>query len=155
MTNLEVIYEQFLSSVKIQFPSLDESDILQELYNWTILASSYFKFPRVDLDTVRYTEDTPGPNEEVGDFFKNELSQKEIIVIIEYMKYVTLFQLLSDTSKYDMYYQDSNLKMPSASALAAQLNKSVGEQLLYATKVENDYYRTRNNKPTIGEIWTT
>lgn len=154
MISLDVVYEQFLSTVKVQFPSLDNNDILQELYNWTVLASAYFKFPRVDLTTVVFTEDAPGPNDEVGAYFVEEVTQSEITVIIEYLKYIALFNLLSDSSKYDMYYQDANLKLPSGSALAAQLNKSVKEQLVNASRAETNYYRAKDNRPTIGDIWT-
>ena len=155
MTNFELVYDQFLSTVSVNFPNLTNSEIKQELFNWTVLASSYFKFPRVDLDHVVYTVNKPGPNNEVGAYFKGELTQKEISVIVEYMKLVYFEIQLTDSKKYEMYYEDANLKMPSQSALITQINRSYENQLSKAKKLEKDYYRVKGNKPTVGSIWNT
>ena len=155
MTNFELVYDQFLSTVSVNFPNLTDTEIKQELFNWTVLASSYFKFPRVDLDHVVYTVNKQGPNGEVGAYFKGELTQKEISVIVEYMKLVHFEIQLTDSKKYEMYYEDANLKMPSQSALITQINRSYENQLAKAKKLEKDYYRVKDNKPTVGSIWNT
>lgn len=155
MTNFELVYDQFLSTVSVNFPNLTNDEIKQELFNWTVLASSYFKFPRVDLDYVVYRVNNPGPNGEVGAYFKGELTQKEITVIVEYMKLVHFEIQLTDSKKYEMYYEDANLKMPSQSALITQINRSYENQQAKAKKAERDYYRVKDNKPTVGSIWNT
>lgn len=155
MTKFDVIYEQFLSSVSIKFPNLTNNEIKQELFNWTILASSYFKFPRVSLDYEVYDYNNPSIDGLEGAYFIDDLTQKEIAVIVEYMKLVHFEIQLTDSKKYEMYYEDANLKMPSQSALITQVNRSYENQLKKARKTENDYYRVRDNKPTIGDIWTS
>lgn len=154
MTSFEVVYEQFLSLVSIDFSDLTDSEIKQELFQWTKLASSKFKFPRINLDFVEYTEEEKGPNGETGPYFINEITQKEITVIIEYMKLQYYEQQLIDSKKYEMYYEDANLKLPRQSALITQINRSHENQAQVARRVEHDYYRTKEDKPTIGNIWT-
>lgn len=153
MTNFELVYDQFLSTVNVNFPNLSNNEIKQELFNWTVLASSYFKFPRVDLDYVVYRVNSPGPEGEVGAYFKGDLTQKEISVIVEYMKLVHFEIELSDSKKYEMYYEDANLKLPSQSALITQINRSYENQSLKARRAERDYYRAKDGKPTVGSIW--
>lgn len=153
MTNFETVYEQFLSVVKIDFSSLSDGEVLEELRNWTVMASSYFKFPRVSLDFVEYDLNNPGENGEVGTYFINKLSQKEISVIVEYMKLVHFELQLADSKRYEMYYEDANLKLPSQSALITQTNRAYENQLAKARRLEDNYYRSHNDKPTIGDIW--
>lgn len=153
MTKFELVYDQFLSTVNISFPNLTNDEIKEELFNWTVLASSYFKFPRVNIDHVVYTVNKPGPNGEVGAYFKGDLTQKEIMVIIEYMKLVHFQIQLTDSKKYEMYYEDANLKLPSQSAMITQINRSYENQELKAKRTEQDYYRVRDNKPTFGDVW--
>ena len=155
MTNFELVYDQFLSAVKIDFPNLTPKQIEQELFNWVITASSYFKFPRVSLEFEVYDVNKPGPNDEVGAYFLGELTQKEISVIVEYMKLVHFEMQLADSKKYELYYEDANLKLPSQSNLITQINRSYENQLKKARRTENDYYRVDNNKPTIGRVWNT
>ena len=155
MTKFEVVYDQFLSTVSINFQTLSNDEIKQELFNWTVLASSYFKFPRVDLDFEVYTVNNKGPDGEVGAYFKGDLTQKEITVIVEYMKLVHFEIQLADSKKYEMYYEDANLKLPSQSALITQINRSYENQQTKAKKTEYDYYRVKDGKPTFGSVWTS
>lgn len=153
MTSFETIYDQFLSTVSIKFNNLTDTEIKQELFNWTVLASSRFKFPRIPLDFEVFDETNQGPDGEVGPYFTSTLTQAEITVIIEYMKLTHYDIQLADSEKYDMYYEDANLKLPSQTAMLTQLNRTYENQRAVARKTENDYYRTHNNQPTIGEIW--
>ncbi len=155
MTSFGTVYELFLSMVSIKFPNLDPVEIERELFNWTVLASSYFKFPRISLDYFVVTDENQieYPGLEVGAYFVEELTPKEISVIVEYMKLAHFEIQLSDSKKFEMYYEDANLKLPSQSALITQTNRSYENQLTRARKVESDYYRAFNNKPTIGSIW--
>ena len=155
MTDFKLIWDQFLSNVSIKFPNLTDAEIEQELFNWTVQASSYFKFPRIPLDFEVFTKENPGENNEVGPHFLSKLTQAEITVIVEYMKLVHFNIQLADSSKYELYYEDTNLKLPSQTAMITQLNRSLENQRSEARRVEREYYKTKDNKPTIGGIWGT
>lgn len=145
MTKFKVLYEQFLSLVSLDFGELSNEEIEQELESWVILAAGRFKFPRIPLDFIPSSEG-------VEAHFTNKLTQREITVIIEYMKLIPLNRELNEAKRYESYYNDANLKKPSQSAMLTQINRSVENQSSIANRVELDYYRVDNGKPTIGRI---
>ena len=155
MISFEVVYDQFLSTTNTNFGGLTDEEIQEDLYNWVRLASSYFKFPRVSLEHTVFTVENPGPNGEKGAYFLDNVTQKEITVIVEHMRGISINLQLTDAKKYDMYYQDANLKLPSQTAMITQLNRSLENQISKAKKVESDYYKAIDNKPTIGAIWSS
>lgn len=155
MTKFEIIYERFLSSTNLDFPGLTTEEVKDLLFNWTMTASSKFLFPRVSLELVTVEEDDKNnPDLEPGHYFEGDLTEKEITVIIEFMKEAQLISQLADEQKFQMYYNDANLKLPSQTGLITQLNRAVEAQQKNAKMTEHRYYRSVDNKPTIGKIWT-
>lgn len=150
MTPFKEVYKQFLATVEVDFGDLTNEEIELELQNWVIIAASLFKFPYIDLSHKEIEEDG-----KVAAVFINTITQKEITVILAYMQTLVIKQQLLAAKRYDAYYNDANLKMPSQSAMLTQLNRSLENETISAQKVENDYYRTRGNKPTVGDVWTT
>lgn len=153
MTNFEKIYNRFLSATNLDFPGLEVEEVQQILFNWTMTASSKFMFPRVSLELVEVKENNP-EGLKPGNYFEGDLTEKEITVIIELMKEAQLISQLADEEKFQLYYNDANLKLPSQSGLITQLNRAVETQRVIAKEIQDRYYRTSpDNKPTIGSIW--
>lgn len=155
MISFEVVYEQFLSFSSINFGEMTDEEIKSDLYSWVLLASSKFKFPRVNLDHILVKETNDNGDEEEKPYFKNDITQKEITVIVEHMNAIAIGMQLAEASSRDDYYVDANLKLPSQTARVTQLNRALENQTFKANRTENDYYRTENDKPTIGGIWDT
>lgn len=153
MTDFRIVYDQFLSSGKYDFNDLTPEEIEKELFNWTVLAISKFKFPFISLDYISYTSENPGPDGETSAQFINDITQREITVIVEYMKLHQIQTVMNDARRYDLYYEDANLKLPSQSAVLTQLNRAFENQKRVAFETERNYEKALDYKPTIGNIW--
>lgn len=138
----------------MKFGELTNDEILEELYNLTVLALPKFKFPRVPLNYVKFTNND-GPDGKNGAYFEEEITQKEITVIVEYMLSLATQKQLAAAIEMDSFYEDANLKLPSVAGKVTQLNRANENQMEKAESSENDYYRSLNNSPTIGNIWNS
>lgn len=154
MISFDIVYEQFLSVSSNDFGDLTNEEIKEELYNLTVLSIPRFRFPRISLKYKTF-DNSEMPDGKGGTYFLEDVTQKEITVIVEYMLSSSTQKQLTAASEENSYYQDANLKLPSVTGRVTQLNRANENQMKKAKRTEEDYYSTRNDSPTLGEIWGT
>lgn len=147
MRSFDELYDQFLSTISsFTLANLEDNQVEEELFNLAKRAIASFKFPKMPLT---YTYD----DEEKQYFFDEDLTQKEINVLVRYMElYWVEFQLKQE-DRLRPYYQDANVRTHSMGNLLAQLNRMRERQAEAARKAEYDYGRVgEDGKPTLGKI---
>ena len=137
MTQFAVLYDQFLSTVSdTNLSKLTDEEIKAELYNLAIKAIARFKFPQIKL---LYTSTVVG--DVVTTTFTNDVTQRELNVLLAHMKVSWIDFQISKTDKYQNLYYDSAVRTFSAGNLLAQLNRLHENFVKDAKAVEYDYGR--------------
>lgn len=137
-TTFDQIYSQFLSSVpEADFGQLSDGEIKKELSNWLKMAVADFLFPYISTEYVEAPDiDYTGEGE-----FVAQLSQREINVLLAYMKVRYFDAQISNAKRYDKYYYDANMKASSDAPLLAQLNRAHEGAVRAAKEAEFNYSR--------------
>ena len=141
------MFPLFLSSLSsCTLASYTDEELNSELNNFAIRSIARFRFPRVSLlwDT----------NENGINFFIDEnVSIKEVDVIVAWMKVFWLEYQLSKERNYENLYADKDVKAFSSGNLITSITKALTEMTLQARKAEEFYYRADNDgNATIGEV---
>lgn len=117
-------------------------------------AISKFKFPKVDLSYLIDTElDENGI--EKGYYFVNfeDITDKEILVIAEWMKVFWIEYQLGKERNYENVYADKDVKAFSSGNLISSIVKAHQNAITFARKVEEDYYRVnKKGRPALGDV---
>lgn len=142
----EDVYTQFLRDItSITLAELSNEEIQAECESLLMNAITQFKFPKVSL---QYEQDETGRY-----YFTDNVTQAEISVLLLHMGVGWIkYQLLNEDNFTPQYY-DSTTRTYSKSAMIAQLNRLYENLEKKAKSREYDYGRTRDYKPTIGNIW--
>lgn len=147
MTSFEKLYDQFLSTVSsYTLTQLTNDDIQAELFNLVERSIPAFKFPKVSLAyTLNQDNNTH--------YFVETLTQKELNVILAYMKLFWVeYQILNEQRFLTQYYDDK-VKTFSQGNVMAQLNRLHENVLGMAKKTEYEYGRvSENGRPNLGKL---
>lgn len=125
MLSFDVIYSQFLTSVPEWGEAaqhLTKEELQMELYNLLVPAIADFNFPQVSLDF----DPVYGEGEEpsvVSGTFKNNVTQREINVLLALMRVKWMESVINRESRYERYYYDANMRTHSQGNLLSQMNK--------------------------------
>lgn len=147
MVSFGTLYSQFLSSISsYTLTQLTDNEIQAELFNFAKRAITMFKFPKVAL-TYTYNE------VELIYYFDNNVTQKELNVILSYMKVAWIEYILSKEERFKTQYYDDNVRTFSVGNLLAQLNRLYENLLQKAKDEEYNYGRVAaDGMPRVGDI---
>lgn len=147
MVSFEPLYSQFLSSISsYTLAQLTDDEIQAELFNFAKRAITKFKFPKMEL-SYRLNET------DYLYYFDNMVTQRELNVIISYMKVAWIDFIISKEERFQNQYYDDNVRTFSMGNILAQLNR-LYENLIAAAKDEEYNYGRVNalGKPRIGDL---
>ena len=153
------LYPLFLSTVSsCTLASITDQELQEELDHLALRAIARFKYPKVKLD-YNYDTDIVDINmpiierSEKGYYFVNAVTQKEINVIIAWMKVYWLEYQLSKERNYENIYTDKDVKSFSPGNALNAITNAYETYTLAARKEEESYYRvTTDGKPAVGKI---
>lgn len=147
MTSFNTLYSQFLSTVRsYTLSELSDYEIQAELFNLANRAIANFKFPKIKLD-YQFNE-----TEQIHEFV-NDITQKELNVLLAHMKVAWIEEQISREEKFANQYYDSNVRTFSMGAMLAQLNRMNENFVEAARRAEYDYSRVATDgRPRIGDI---
>jgi len=147
MVSFDILYSQFLSSISsYTLAQLSDSEIQEELFNFAVRAITSFKFPKVAL-TYTFNET------EFQYYFDNNVTQKELNVILSYMKVAWIDYVISKEERFQNQYYDDNVRTFSIGNLLAQLNRLYENLVEKAKNDEYNYGRVNSSgKPRIGDL---
>lgn len=151
------VYNQFLTYAhSCTFADLSEEELLHELKKFLERAIAEFRFPHCSLDYTcvvsEPTEDNPQP-EPVFVFTDEDFGQREINVLVAYMKKYYLEWLLSREQNFQQLYYDTDTRTYSQGNLVQQLNTAYKTAIKEANDVNYDYSRMDSTRrPQIGKV---
>ena len=153
------LYPLFLSTLSsCTLASFTDQELQDELDHLAIRAIAKFKFPKVDLS---FSYDNSIENITVpvieqkskGYYFINNVTIKEIRVILSWMKAYWLEYQLSKERNYENLYADKDVKAFSSGNLISSIEKAYNAFITAARKDEEDYSRVNaEGKPAIGDV---
>ena len=141
------LFPLFLSSLSsCTLASYTDEELNSELNNFAIRAISRFRFPRVSLEWITGAND-------INSFVSDQVTYKEVDVIVAWMKVIWLEYQLSKERNYENLYADKDVKAFSSGNLISSITKAFNEMVTMARKVEEFYYRADNQgNALIGDI---
>ena len=150
----ESFYPLFLAAVNsCTYSSLADIDLQDNLDELARKAVARFKFPKVNLDFRYDTAEKNGvPN---GYYFINgeEVTDKELLVIVEWMRVFWLEYQLGKERHYEATYVDKDVKAYSGSQIISSIERALSGAISFARKTEEDYYRVnKQGKPALGDV---
>jgi hypothetical protein len=147
MLSFEKLYDQFLTTVSsYTLTQLTNDDIEAELFNLAERAIGAFKFPKVpltyDLDISTYVH-----------FFTEDVTQRELNVLLAYMKLFWIEYQISNEQRFLTQYYDDKVKTFSQGNVMAQLNRLHENFMENAKRTEYEYGRVdKDGRPKLGKI---
>lgn len=148
-TPFKSLYPQILDSLKSDtLAEMTNHDIQLFLDNLIRRAVSDFLFPRIDLSYGLQFEDDP------DDYaFVNDITQKEINVLLILIKRFWLEQQIDDEQKMEQRYFDAAIKTHSQANMLMALRQRYQDALKECDIAQYNYSRSFDNKPTVGDIY--
>jgi hypothetical protein len=151
MVSFETLYNQFLSSVSsYTLAQLSDDEVRSELFNLTERSIATFKFPKMPLTYTPVEDETTG---EIIHHFDNDVTQRELNVLLAYMKVAWIDFQISKEEKFRNQYYDDQVRTFSAANMIAQLNRMYENFLARAKEEEYNYGRVNPlGRPSLGDI---
>lgn len=153
------LYPLFLSTLSsCTLASFTDQELQNELDHLALRAVAKFKFPKVDLsfaydDEVENAKLPKIEQRKKGYYFLNNVTIKEIQVILSWMKVFWLEYQLSKEKNYENLYADKDVKAFSSGNLISSIEKAYKTFSTEARKNEEDYSRvSAEGKPAIGDV---
>ena len=148
-TPFKSLYPQILDSLKSDtLANMTNHDIQLFLDNLIRRAVADFLFPQIDLSYGLQFEDDP------DDYaFVNDITQKEINVLLILIKRFWLEQQIDDEEKMEQRYFDAAIKTHSQANMLIALRQRYQDALKECVIAQYNYSRSLNNKPTVGNIY--
>lgn len=146
------IYRYFLAFVQsCTFADLLDDELEEELYKFLTRALADFRFPQVDLE---YSEILNERNEVIDyNFVDEDFGQREVNVILAYMRKYFLEWMLTREKNFEQQYYDADTKTHSMGNLVQQINTAYKNANKEANDINYDYTRSdKNRKPRIGAV---
>lgn len=161
-----LLYRPMMATIRGSFYGvIDRNELDEELYNIAKRAVNTFKFPRIKTNYTTFKalreEETPEeltifPSDDADAIphavFEEMLSDKEVEVILAWMKVYWIEMLLSNADDFENTYTDSNIKTFSRANLVQQNTQRYKEFLAQAHEIETRYSRVKDYSATIGDI---
>lgn len=149
-TTFKSLYPQILDSLKSDtLAEMTNHDIQLYLDNLIKRAVGAFLFPKIDLSYDLASESDP---DDLA--FVNDITQKEINVLLTFIKRFWLEQQLDDESKMEQRYFDAAIKTHSQANMVMALRQRYQDALKECDIAQNNYSRSVANKSTIGDIYS-
>lgn len=163
----DVLYKPMAATIRGSYYGVITQDNLdEELFYIAKRAVNTFKFPRIKLDyTVFYavrSDEDDNALEEVNEnaedavphaYFTNNITDKEIEVLLAWMKVYWIENLLSNADDFENIYTDSTIKTFSRANLIQQNTTRYKQFLEQAHEIETRYSRvTALGAATMGSI---
>ena len=153
------LYPLFLSTLSsCTLASFTDQELQDELDHLAIRAIAKFKFPKVDLsfsydDSIENNTVPTVEQKSKGYYFINNVTIKEIRVILSWMKAYWLEYQLSKERNYENLYADKDVKAFSSGNLISSIEKAYNTFVTAARKDEEDYSRVNaEGRPAIGDV---
>ena len=153
------LYPLFLSTVdSCTLASVPDQELQDELDHLALRAVARFKYPKIPLvyNYDEVIEDTNMPvveRKSKGYYFINAVTQKEINVVLAWMKVYWLEYQLSKERNYENLYIDKDVTTFSPGGLLNSIKQAYSEYSFAARKEEESYYRvSADGKPAVGLI---
>lgn len=157
----EKLYPMFLQGIEgDRFRFMTDATIEELCYSLATRAISSFKFPRVSLSYSCTYLDALGHEVTKSDnwvvqkwYFENDVTDKEITVLIAWMKAMWYGDLNSNADDFSEQYTDANIKSFSKANHIDKNWKKYTEALAVARRLEHDYSRVNSDgAPAVGDI---
>jgi hypothetical protein len=148
-TPFKDLYPQILDSLKSDtLAEMTNHDIQLYIDNLIRRAVADFLFPRIDLSYELQFNNDP------DDYaFVNDITQKEINVLLTLIKRFWLEQQLDDEEKMEQRYFDAAIKTHSQANMLVALRQRYVDAIKESEVAQYNYSRSLNNKPTVGDIY--
>jgi uncharacterized protein YaaW (UPF0174 family) len=148
-TTFKSLYPQILDSLKSDtLAEMTDHDIQLYLDNLIKRAVADFLFPRIDLSYGLESESDP---DDLA--FVNDITQKEINVLLTLIKRFWLEQQIDDEGKMEQRYFDASIKTHSQANMLVSLRQRYVDAMKECDVAQHNYSRSLNNKPTVGDIY--
>lgn len=145
------IHRQILNTLKSNtFSQLMDAEIEEHLNMLLIRAIGNFRYPRIPLD---YQEIEDEITKEKDYVFTEEVTQKEINVLLTLMKVYWLEQQLDNESLFEDLFYDRDVKTFSRANMIRTLNDRYKDAKEESKIAQYNYSRERDNRPTFGDIY--
>ncbi len=149
-TTFKSLYPQILDSVKSDtLAEMTDHDIQLYFDNLIKRAVGEFWFPRIDLSYGLVSQSDP---DDLA--FVNDITQKEINVLLTFIKRFWLEQQLDDEQKMEQRYFDSAIRTHSQANMIMAIRQRYQDALQECELVQMNYSRSVANKSTIGDIYS-
>ena len=163
----DALYKPMTATIRgTYYNTITQDELDEELYNIAVRAINTFKFPRIALDYATFyavrddnddnvLNEVDSSNEDAVPhaYFIEEVTSKEIEVLLAWMKVYWIEILLSTTDDFENVYTDSNIKTYSRANLIAQNMTRYKEFLAQAHEMETRYSRVSATRTaTLGDI---
>ena len=145
MIYFEEVNKQLLNTLSSStFAGMTDEEIDETLAMLMFRAVADFRFPRIQLT---YAEDVSGY------YFENDITQKEINVLLALMKKFWLEQQLDAEKNFEMLYYDKDVRTFSRGNIVQQLKDRYKQAKEDAKYAQFDYGRVNSTGgATMGEV---
>lgn len=149
MVPFTTIYKQVLNTLKSNtFAELHDYQIEEYLDSLAVRAIAAFRYPNIDLSYTRTTVD----GEELY-VFDNDITQKEVNVLLALMKQFWLEQQVDDESRFEDVYYDRDVKTFSRGNMMKELRQRYELAEKQAEKAQYEYSRVTNKSFTYDTMY--
>lgn len=148
------IYEFFLTFISsCTFADLIDEELEQECHKFLLRALADFRFPQVSLEYQEIVVQGEDGDQTDYQFTDEKFSQREVNVLLAYMRKYFFEWLLSRERNFEQQYYDADTKTHSLGNLMQQLNSAFKTALKEANDINYDYTRSSiKREPRIGAV---
>ena len=150
----EQLFPQFLSTIdSCTIQEYNNTEIQNELNHLAVRSVADFKFPKVSLNYDFDSDTNAETGVEYGYYFTEEITQKEINVLLARMKHYWVEYQISQEKTFSNTYYDKNIRVHSQANIMHNLDKMLKTFRGLADRAEYNYYRVNSeNRPRWGDI---
>ena len=152
MKNFSSLYDQALNTLKSNtFANMTDKDIENYFSSLAKRAIADFRFPKVSLEYEVQNQQDGHPEYT----FKEEITQKEVNVLLVLIKKYWLEQQIDNETSFEDLYYDRDVRTFSRGNMIRSLNERYEKACDEAKRVQYDYSRQRDSegRPGIGTIY--
>lgn len=148
MVKFSVVFAQALDTLKSNtLAEMTDSDITAYLNTLLFRAIADFRLPRIALDYQEVAGET-------GSYqFINNITQREINVLLELMKYYWIKHQIDDESRFEDLFYDKDVKTYSKGNLLAKLNERLKMAKTDVKEAQYNYSRVLDGKSTLEALY--
>jgi hypothetical protein len=162
----DILYPSFRATIRGEYYGIiTQDDMDEECYHLACRAISTFKFPKISLDyktfyairqddnTLEEVDETEYPEAIPHGYFENNISHKEVEVLIAWMKVYWHENLLSNADNFEDLYTDVNIKTFSRANLIDKNTNVLKDARKTAERMESRYSRVNSaHRPALGDV---